>query len=68
MTKSKRVFAEMLVEAQGSGNAEEIAKTMTLVEIIYQLKKTEEPVVPVAPSEPVLEHKIRDFWSWLTTD
>jgi hypothetical protein len=64
------MFAEMLVEAQGSGNAEEIAKTMTLVEIIYQLKKAEEPVpvAPEAPSEPVLEHKIRDFWSWLTTD
>jgi len=42
MTKSKRMFAELLVQAQGHGDAEEIAKTMSLVDIIYQMKKVEE--------------------------
>jgi hypothetical protein len=36
------MFAELLVQAQGHGDAEEIAKTMTLVDIIYQMKKVEE--------------------------
>jgi len=42
MTKSKRMFAELLVQAQGHGDPEEIAKTMTLVDIIYEMKKIEE--------------------------
>jgi hypothetical protein len=36
------MFAELLVQAQGHGDAEEIAKTMSLVDIIYQMKKVEE--------------------------
>lgn len=41
MTKSKRMFAEMLVQAQGYGDADEMAKTMSLVDIIYEIKKEE---------------------------
>ena len=62
MTKSKRMFAEMLVQARGYGDADEIAKTMSLVDIIYEMKKEElkkeapskeaEP-----PSPPVAEEK-----------
>jgi hypothetical protein len=52
MTKSKRVFAELLVQAQGHGDADEIAKTMSLVDIIYEMKKAEEAKTPKAP-EPL---------------
>ena len=56
MTKSKRMFAEMLVEAQGHGDPDEIAKTMTLVDIIYEMKKAEEKKKPVEkPVEPPKE-------------
>ena len=65
MTKSKRMFAEMLVQARGYGDADEIAKTMSLVDIIYEMKKEElkkeapskeaEP-----PSPPVVEVKKED--------
>lgn len=41
MTKSKRMFAEMLVQARGHGDADEMAKTMSLVDIIYEIKKEE---------------------------
>jgi hypothetical protein len=44
------MFAEMLVQARGHGDADEIAKTMSLVDIIYEMKKEElkkeEPVKP----------------------
>jgi hypothetical protein len=61
MTKSKRVFAELLVQAQGHGDADEIAKTMSLVDIIYEMKKAEEAKKtpepePEAPP-PVVELK-----------
>jgi hypothetical protein len=62
------MFAEMLVQARGHGDADEMAKTMSLVDIIYEIKKeelkkvepekkaepssTEEP-----PSQPVVEEK-----------
>jgi hypothetical protein len=63
MTKSKRVFAELLVQAQGHGDADEIAKTMSLVDIIYEMKKAEEakkapesePELKEAPPPPVVE-------------
>jgi len=41
MTKSKRMFAEMLVQARGHGDVDEIAKKMSLVDIIYEMKKEE---------------------------
>lgn len=79
MTKSKKVFAEMLVQAQGHGDVDEIAKTMSLVDIIYEMKKAEEPKKDAPPppepvKEPVKEPehepevitKIKDFWSRLT--
>ena len=59
MTKSKRMFAELLVQAQGHGDAEEIAKTMSLVDIIYQMKKVEEETKKVEPEpEPEPEKKV----------
>ena len=63
MTKSKKVFAEMLVQQQGFGDAEEISKTMTLVDIIYELKKTEPPKEPEPQKEP---EPPRDIWSRLS--
>lgn len=76
------MFAEMLVQARGYGDADEMAKTMSLVDIIYEIKKAElekekpepEPVVEEKaspssteePSSPVM--KIKDFWSRLTHD
>lgn len=84
MTKSKRMFAELLVQAQGHGDPEEIAKTMTLVDIIYEMKKVEEEAKkraepekepepsstkkPEPEEEPVVVTKIKDFWSRLTHD
>ena len=71
MTKSKRMFAEMLVQARGYGDADDIAKTMSLVDIIYEMKKEElkkESPPPVVEEEPVVIMKIKDFWSRLTHD
>ena len=58
MTKSKRMFAEMLVQARGYGDADDIAKTMSLVDIIYEMKKEElkKEAPPEAPI-PVVELK-----------
>lgn len=52
MTKSKRVFAEMLVQARGYGDVDVIADTMTLVDIIYEMKKAEEAKKAPPPPEP----------------
>ena len=78
------MFAEMLVQARGHGDADEMAKTMSLVDIIYEIKKEElkkvEPVKEAEPPsppvveeekkepEPVVVMKIKDFWSRLTHD
>jgi hypothetical protein len=76
------MFAEMLVQARGYGDADEMAKTMSLVDIIYEIKKEElkkespPPVVEekkkeppvVEEEEPVIIMKIKDFWSRLTHD
>ena len=35
------MFAEMLVQARGYGDVDDIAKTMSLVDIIYEMKKEE---------------------------
>jgi hypothetical protein len=60
------MFAEMLVQARGYGDADEIAKTMSLVDIIYEMKKEElKKVEPSSPEvkkpepepEPVVEVK-----------
>lgn len=54
MTKSKRMFAEMLVQARGHGDPDEIAKTMSLVDIIYEMKKEElKKAPPSSTEEPV---------------
>ena len=61
MTKSKRMFAEMLVQARGHGDADEMAKTMSLVDIIYEIKKEElkkaEPEKEKESPPPVVEEK-----------
>jgi hypothetical protein len=57
MTKSKRVFAELLVQAQGHGDADEIAKTMSLVDIIYEMKKAEEAKKAPEPEPEPLSKK-----------
>ena len=62
------MFAEMLVQARGYGDADEIAKTMSLVDIIYEMKKeelkkeapskeAEPPSPPVVEKEPVVEEE-----------
>lgn len=77
MTKSKRMFAEMLVQEQGFGDPDEIAKNNSLVDIIYAIKKaelTKEKPEPESVPEPKLEQpkpesfKIRDIWSWLSEE
>jgi hypothetical protein len=51
MTKPKRAFAEMLVAAQGSGDVDEICGRMSMMDIIYELKRLEKEPEP-APPEP----------------
>jgi hypothetical protein len=47
------MFAEMLVQARGHGDADEMAKTMSLVDIIYEIKKAElEKEAPSKEAEP----------------
>lgn len=64
MTKSKRMFAEMLIQARGYGDADEMAKTMSLVDIIYEIKKEElkkeAPVKEPEDPPPVVELKKED--------
>jgi len=61
MTKSKRMFAEMLVQARGHGDADEMAKTMSLVDIIYEIKKEELKKMDPSSTEesppPVVDEK-----------
>jgi hypothetical protein len=57
MTKSKRMFAEMLVQARGYGDADEIAQTMSLVDIIYEMKKEELKKAEPEALPPVMELK-----------
>ena len=49
------MFAEMLVQARGYGDADEMAKTMSLVDIIYEIKKEELKKAESPP--PVVEEK-----------
>ena len=56
------MFAEMLVQARGHGDADEMAKTMSLVDIIYEIKKEELKKASPSkeaepPSPPVVEEK-----------
>jgi len=57
------MFAEMLVQARGHGDADEMAKTMSLVDIIYEIKKEELKKVEAPskeaqpPPPPVVEEK-----------
>jgi hypothetical protein len=52
------MFAEMLVQARGHGDADEMAKTMSLVDIIYEIKKEElKKAEPEKEAPPVVEEK-----------
>lgn len=55
MTRSKRVFAEMLVKAQGGEDVsvDEICENLTLADIMYELKKLEKE----AEAEAVVEEE-----------
>jgi hypothetical protein len=67
MTRSKRVFAEMLVKAQGGEDVsvDEICENLTLADIMYEIKKLEkeaaepepEPEPPKKEPEPVVSVK-----------
>ena len=66
MTKSKRAFAAMLIDAQGFGDIEEISQK-SLVDIIYELKKIYSRLVSIesfldSESDPVLL-KLRNYVS-----
>ena len=55
------MFAEMLVQARGYGDADEMAKTMSLVDIIYEIKKEElKKEAPLPSTEPPIEEKKAD--------
>jgi hypothetical protein len=55
------MFAEMLVQARGYGDADEMAKTMSLVDIIYEIKKEELKKVEEPPvTEPAVEPPVVD--------
>jgi hypothetical protein len=52
------MFAEMLVQARGYGDADDIAKKMSLVDIIYEMKKEElKKEEPPPSTDPVVEEK-----------
>lgn len=84
MTKPKRAFAEMLVASRGSGDVDDICENMSLMDIIYELKRLEkeeppepepEPPTPAPSPEPVREpeappqHVFRpSFWSRLANE
>ena len=53
MTKPKKAFAEMLVAARGSGSVDDICEQMSLMDIIYELKRLEkEEEEPESAPEP----------------
>jgi hypothetical protein len=52
MTKPKKAFAEMLVAARGSGDADDICENMNLMDIIYELKRLEKEEQPEPELEP----------------
>lgn len=54
MTRPKRVFAEMLVKAQGGEDVsvDEICENLTLADIMYELKKLEKEAEAAAEPEP----------------
>lgn len=74
MTRPKRVFAELLVKAQGGQDLDvnDICERLTLADIMYELKKLEketEVAVPEPEPEPVEEIRTPDnFWSRLSPE
>ena len=85
MTRPKRVFAEMLAKAKQDEHldVDEICDTLTLADIMYELKKLEkeeeeaaaaavEPPVAAAaaaePQPPRFVQPLMDFWSRVSTE
>lgn len=74
MTRPKRVFAELLVKAQGGQDldVDDICERLTLADIMYELKKLEkeaEEVPPAPEPEPEPEPtKLDNFWSRLSPE
>jgi hypothetical protein len=74
MTRPKRVFAELLVKAQGGQDldVDDICERLTLADIMYELKKLEkETEVAVSEPEPEPVEEIRtpdNFWSRLSPE
>ena len=75
MTKSKRMFAEMLVDIQGHGDPDEIAQNNRLIDIIYEIKKAElakekpkEPEPEAEPEEPEEPEPVQSIWSRISSD
>lgn len=71
MTRSKRVFAEMLNKAQGGEiDVDDICERLTLADIMYELKKlekeSEEP--PTEPEQEPEAEPENTFWSRLSSD
>ena len=72
MTRPKRVFAELLVKAQGGQDldVDDICERLTLADIMYELKKLEkETETEEVPPEPEPEPTDpENFWSRLSGD
>lgn len=75
MTRPKRVFAEMLAKAKKDEHVDvdEICDTLTLADIMYELKKLEKEeeeeaaaaaaADPPPPPPPPFVQPLMDFWS-----
>lgn len=78
MTRPKRVFAEMLAKAKNDEHVDvdEICDTLTLADIMYELKKlekeeeeaTKEPETPPAAPPPKFVQPLMDFWSRVSSE
>jgi hypothetical protein len=83
MTRPKRVFAEMLAKAKKDEHVDvdEICDTLTLADIMYELKKLEkeeeeaaaaaataEPEIPPVEEPPKFVQPLMDFWSRVSSE
>ena len=78
MTKPKKAFAEMLLSARGGvGDIDDICQNMSMMDIIYELKRLEkeepepEPEAPKREPEPEAPKKrdlLSSIWNRLVND
>lgn len=79
MTRPKRVFAEMLIKAQGGEDldVDDICDRLTLADIMYELKKLEKEQEPEPEPEPEPKPEpepeperrpLSNFWSRLSNE